>query len=143
MCRQLKVQCSSGIPPVSIDKGKKRELSGRDPISLGKGKEASVEPGGDGGRCGVDLQSPDHDRGGGRMDGTNRLLKQGIAAAEGSQAAMDRFVEEQRAFQALFLEGMRNGFRAEVAEEMEEMEEEAEGGSGARVSGGDMETDDL
>ncbi|KAG1726985.1 uncharacterized protein EDB91DRAFT_1254100 [Suillus paluster] len=74
---------------------------------------------------------------------TNGLLEWSIVAVEGSRAAMDRFMEEQRAFRALFLEGMRNGFHAEVAEEPEETEEEAEGGSGAGVSGRDMETDDL
>ncbi|KAG1720198.1 uncharacterized protein EDB91DRAFT_1257092 [Suillus paluster] len=52
---------------------------------------------------------------------TNRLLERSIAVAEGSRAAMDRFVEE----------------------ELDEVEEEVEGASGAGISGGDMETDDL
>ncbi|KAG1735747.1 uncharacterized protein EDB91DRAFT_1083647 [Suillus paluster] len=63
---------------------------------------------------------------------TNGLLEQGIAAAEESWAAMDRFVEEQRTFQVLFLEGMWNGFHAEAAKE------EVEGDRGAGVFG-DME----
>lgn len=78
---------------------------------------------------------------------TNGLLERGIGAAEGSRAAMDRvsenmlrFMEEQREFQTLFLEGLRNGFRMNVEESPEE--EVAEGAEKeAGGSGGDMEMD--
>jgi hypothetical protein len=78
---------------------------------------------------------------------TNGLLERGIRAAEGSRAAMDRvsetmvrFMEEQREFQNLFLEGLRSGFWMNVEDSLEE--EVSEGAEKeASGSGGDMEMD--
>ncbi|KAG2355689.1 hypothetical protein BDR07DRAFT_1492927 [Suillus spraguei] len=77
---------------------------------------------------------------------TNAILERGIQAAEGSQIAMDRvsagferFLQEQREFQTLFLEGLRNVFRPEVEKTLdsmegtkgeEEVQEEAQEGGG-------------
>ncbi|KAG1726648.1 uncharacterized protein EDB91DRAFT_1086731 [Suillus paluster] len=162
VCLQLKAQCSSGVPPVSIDKGKKRERAEGTPSPRAKGKkrqQSLVEMDDD-----VEVISnpqtviaeegrwTEYDDQAwvatannivAALARTNGLLERSIAVAEGSRAAMDRFMEEQRAFQALFLEAARNGFHVEAAEEPEETEVEVEGGSGAGVSGGDMETDDL
>ncbi|KAG1828909.1 hypothetical protein EV424DRAFT_1536128 [Suillus variegatus] len=78
---------------------------------------------------------------------TNGLMERGIAAAEGSRAAMDqvsetmlRFMEEQREFQNLFLEGLRNRFRMNVENSLEE-EVAGEAEKEAGGSGGDMEMD--
>jgi hypothetical protein len=83
---------------------------------------------------------------------TNGLMERGIAAAEGSRAAMDRvsetmlrFIEEQREFQSLFAEGLRSGFRMNVEKTSEEDAlEETNGEEAAKEaggSGGDMEMD--
>jgi hypothetical protein len=62
------------------------------------------------------------------------LLERNVQAAEGSTAAIGRYMEEQRMFQALFLTEVRRIFPPEVQKESdtegetEEEEEEKSGG---------------
>ncbi|KAG2738871.1 hypothetical protein P692DRAFT_20882257 [Suillus brevipes Sb2] len=63
------------------------------------------------------------------MARTNSLLERNIQVAEGSTAAIGRFIEEQRVFQAFFLAELRRIFpvAAEVEKELDTEEETEEG----------------
>ncbi|KAG1720200.1 uncharacterized protein EDB91DRAFT_1257094 [Suillus paluster] len=122
MCRQLKAQCSGSVPPVSIDKGKKRERAEGTPSPRAKGKKCQRSP----------AETDDNVEEGRWAEYDNEAW---VAAANDIVVAL--------AWTNELLEQMRSGFRVEAAEEPEETEVEVEGGGGAGVSGGDMETDDL
>ncbi|KAG1862920.1 hypothetical protein C8R48DRAFT_773657 [Suillus tomentosus] len=169
-CRASKEKCVSGNPPAkapaSKGKGKKRARPEGPPSPKGKGKQRQKSPEDIDNDMEI-LSSPQTVIGEeqnwteyddqawvvvannivAELARTNGLLERGIGAAEGSRAAMDwvsetmlRFMEEQREFQNLFLEGVRTRFRMNVEDSPEEeITEGAEKEAGR--SGGDMEMD--
>lgn len=80
---------------------------------------------------------------------TNGLLQQSIGAAEGSRAAIERmstnmeaFLQQQREFQAILLEGIRNGIRVTDTEAVQTEDSDREASGSGSGSGGDMEMEE-
>ncbi|KAG1720867.1 hypothetical protein EDD22DRAFT_962695 [Suillus occidentalis] len=157
-CRKTKAKCYGGAPPARMTeapgKGKKRARMGT-PSPKGKGKRRQRSP-----ELSDDsiqfvprpitiseepaLQEFDDQAWVAavndmvaEMARTNSLLERTVQAAEGSTAAIGRFMEEQRVFQAFFLAELRRIYpmEAEVGNESdtegeteEEEEEEKSGG---------------
>ena len=159
-CRKTKAKCYGGAPPARMTeapgKGKKRARMGT-PSPKGKGKRRqrslellddsiqfvprpttiSEEPA---------LQEFDDQAWVAavndmvaEMARTNSLLKRTVQAAEGSTAAIGRFMEEQRVFQAFFLAELRRIYpmEAEVGNESDSEGETEEEEEEEEKSGGD------
>ncbi|KAG1719532.1 hypothetical protein EDD22DRAFT_963182 [Suillus occidentalis] len=140
-CRKTKAKCYGGAPPARMTeapgKGKKRARMGT-PSPKGKvprpitiSEEPALQEFDDQAWVAAvnDMVA--------EMARTNSLLERTVQAAEGSTAAIGRFMEEQRVFQAFFLAELRRIYpmEAEVGNESdtegeteEEEEEEKSGG---------------
>ncbi|KAG1718426.1 hypothetical protein EDD22DRAFT_963858 [Suillus occidentalis] len=137
-CRKTKAKCYGGAPPARMTeapgKGKKRARMGT-PSPKGKGKRRQRSPELSDGLNSAWVAAVNDMVA--EMARTNSLLERTVQAAEGSTAAIGRFMEEQRVFQAFFLAELRRIYpmEAEVGNESdtegeteEEEEEEKSGG---------------